>query len=63
VLEARSGTKFLTNFANPTLWTLFGSHKELGGVSVKLNEVYTTIITRILDEDNDNFHAIVDDID
>jgi hypothetical protein len=31
VLEAGSGTKFLTNSANPTLWTLFGSHKELGG--------------------------------
>jgi hypothetical protein len=33
VLEAGSGTKFLTNSANPTLWTLFGSHKELGGAS------------------------------
>jgi hypothetical protein len=33
VLEAGSGTKFLTIFANPTLWTLFGSHKELGGAS------------------------------
>jgi hypothetical protein len=30
VLEAGNGTKFLTNSANPTLWTLFGSHKELG---------------------------------
>jgi hypothetical protein len=36
MLEARSGTKFLTNSANPTLWTLFGSHKELGGASVWL---------------------------
>jgi hypothetical protein len=34
VLEAGSGTKFLTNSANPTLWTLFGSHKELGGTSL-----------------------------
>jgi hypothetical protein len=33
VLEARSDTKFLTNSANPTLSTLFGSHRELGGVS------------------------------
>jgi hypothetical protein len=33
VLEAGTGTKFLTNSANPTLWTLFGSHKELGGAS------------------------------
>jgi hypothetical protein len=30
VLEVGSGTKFLTISANPTLWTLFGSHKELG---------------------------------
>jgi hypothetical protein len=36
VLETRSGTKFLTNSANPTLWTLFGSHKELGGASVEM---------------------------
>jgi hypothetical protein len=36
VLEAGSGTKFLTIFANPTLWTLFGSHKELGGASLWL---------------------------
>jgi hypothetical protein len=44
VLEARSGTKFLTNSANPTLWTLFGSHKELGGASnyVKMN--YKTML-------------------
>jgi hypothetical protein len=34
VLEAGSDTKFLTNFANPTLWTLFGSHKEFGGASL-----------------------------
>jgi hypothetical protein len=34
VLEVRSGTKFLTISANPTLWTLFGSHKELGGASM-----------------------------
>jgi hypothetical protein len=33
VLEAGSDTKFLTIFANPTLWTFFGSHKELGGTS------------------------------
>jgi hypothetical protein len=33
VLEAGSGTKFLTNSANLTLWTHFGSHKELGGAS------------------------------
>jgi hypothetical protein len=33
VLEARSGTKFLTISTNPTLWTLFGSYKELGGAS------------------------------
>ncbi len=33
MLEAGSGTKFLTIFANPTFWTLFGSHKELGGAS------------------------------
>jgi hypothetical protein len=33
VLEAGSYTKFLTNSANPTLWTPFGSHKELGGAS------------------------------
>jgi hypothetical protein len=33
VLEVGSGTKFLTISANPTLWTLFGSHKELGGAS------------------------------
>jgi hypothetical protein len=33
VLEAGSGTKILTISANPTLWTLFGSHKELGGAS------------------------------
>jgi hypothetical protein len=34
MLEAGSGTKFLTIFANLTLWTLFGSHKELGGASL-----------------------------
>jgi hypothetical protein len=34
VLEVGSGTKFLTISTNPTLWTLFGSHKELGGTSV-----------------------------
>ncbi len=39
MLEARSGTKFLTNSANPTLWTLFGSHKELGGVSIQKMQV------------------------
>jgi hypothetical protein len=33
VLEAGSGTKFLTISTNPTLWTHFGSHKELGGAS------------------------------
>ncbi len=37
MLEAGSGTKFLTIFANPTLWTLFGSHKELGGTSYKVS--------------------------
>jgi hypothetical protein len=31
VLEAGSDTKFLTISANPTFWTHFGSHKELGG--------------------------------
>jgi hypothetical protein len=36
VLEAGSGTKFLTNSANPILWTLFGSHKEFGGASFSL---------------------------
>jgi hypothetical protein len=36
VLEAESGTKFLTISTNPTLWTLFGSHKELGGPSFGL---------------------------
>jgi transposase InsO family protein len=35
MLEAGSGTKFLSNFANPTLWTLLGSHKELGGALMK----------------------------
>ncbi len=35
MLEAGSGTKFLTISANPTLWTFFGSHKELGGTSDK----------------------------
>jgi hypothetical protein len=39
VLEAGSGTKFLTISANPTLWTLFGSHKELGGASNTLSQV------------------------
>jgi hypothetical protein len=34
VLEAGSSTKFLTISANPTLWTFFGSHKELGGTSM-----------------------------
>jgi hypothetical protein len=38
VLAARSGTKFLTISANPTLWTLFGSHKELGGASVDVGQ-------------------------
>jgi hypothetical protein len=33
VLEVGNGTKFLTISVNPTLWTLFGSHKELGGAS------------------------------
>jgi hypothetical protein len=37
VLEVGSGTKFLTNSANPTLWTLLGSHKELGGASKKFS--------------------------
>ncbi len=36
MLKARSGTKFLTISANPILWTLFGSHKELGGASTKM---------------------------
>jgi hypothetical protein len=36
VLEARSGTKFLTISANPTFWTFFGSHKELGGASYNI---------------------------
>ncbi len=36
MLEAGNGTKFLSNFANPTLWTLLGSHKELGGASERL---------------------------
>ncbi len=33
MLEVGSGTKFLSNSANLTLWTLLGSHKELGGAS------------------------------
>jgi hypothetical protein len=33
VLEAGSDTKFSTISANPTLWTLFGSHKGLGAAS------------------------------
>jgi hypothetical protein len=36
VLEAGSGTKFLTISTNPTLWTHFGSHKELGVASANL---------------------------
>jgi hypothetical protein len=37
VLEVGSGTKFLTNSTNPTFWTVFGSHKELGGASLGLD--------------------------
>jgi hypothetical protein len=31
VLEAGSSTKFLTNSANPTLWTLFGVTQGIWG--------------------------------
>jgi hypothetical protein len=34
-----------------------------GFKKTKLSEVYTTTIIHISDEDNDNFDAIVDDID
>jgi hypothetical protein len=44
VLEAGNGTKFLTNSANPTLWTIFWSHKELGGASIVV--VLLTILVR-----------------
>jgi hypothetical protein len=36
MLEAGSNTKFLTIFANPTLWTFLGSLKELGGASLAI---------------------------
>jgi hypothetical protein len=49
VLEAGSGTKVLTISANPTLWTLFGSHKELGGVSWKIfSQATKTIVPKKL---------------
>jgi hypothetical protein len=41
VLEAGSSTKFLTISANPTIWTPFGSHKELGGASGGLDAIAT----------------------
>jgi hypothetical protein len=46
VLEVGSSTKFLTISTNPTLWTLFGSHKELGGASVFQMKV-KALLTRV----------------
>jgi hypothetical protein len=60
VLEAGSGTKFLTNSANPILWTLFGSHKELGGTSLLDQYVWKDIYN--MDETNLFFHMQVWDI-
>jgi hypothetical protein len=48
VLEAGSGTKFLTNSANATLWTLFGSHKELGGASPYLFILATNVLGHMM---------------
>jgi hypothetical protein len=42
VLEAGSGTKFLTIFANPTLWTLLGHTRNLGA----RQSLFPTIITK-----------------
>jgi hypothetical protein len=42
VLEAGSGTKFLSNSVNPTLWTLLGSHKEFGGASFVLTILFSS---------------------
>jgi hypothetical protein len=47
VVEAGSSTKFLTNFVNPTLWTLLGSHKELGGASKRMNNIQILVEVRL----------------